>query len=304
MTVDLSVDICGVRLKNPVIAASGTFGYGEDLRDFFDPSCLGGIATKGISRLPREGNPTPRIWETASGMLNAIGLNNVGLEAFIAHKMPFIRQLDGTACIVNFYGNSVEDYAILADELSAVDGVDILEMNISCPNVKEGGIVFGSDPGLMREVIRETRTRCRKPLMVKLSPNVTSIAEMARVAVDAGADCLSLVNTFTGMAVNIKTRRPVLANKVGGLSGPAIKPVALRMVHEVCRAVDVPVVGMGGIMDATDALEFLMVGACAVQVGTASFVNPTAMPEIIDGVARHLEAQGMRGLGEWIGCMV
>jgi dihydroorotate dehydrogenase (NAD+) catalytic subunit len=303
MAVDLSVNFCGVRLKNPVVAASGTFGYGEDLVDFFDPAILGGLSTKGISRLPREGNATPRIWETASGMLNAIGLNNVGLEAFILRKMPFIRSLGDTACIVNFYGNTVEDYAILAEALSAVDGVDLLEMNISCPNVKEGGIVFGSDPGLMREVIRETRPRCTVPLIVKLSPNVTSIADMAKVAVEAGADALSLVNTFTGMAVSIKSRKPILANRIGGLSGPAIKPIALRMVHDVCRAVEVPVMGMGGIMTATDALEFLMVGAQAVQVGTASFVNPTAMPEMIEGIARHLESQGMSSVAEWIGCL-
>ncbi|RJO64907.1 MAG: dihydroorotate dehydrogenase [Myxococcales bacterium] len=303
MTVDLGATFCGLTLKNPIIAASGTFGYGEDMTDFFDPSLLGGIATKGISLLPKEGNRTPRIWETASGMLNAIGLNNVGLDAFIEKKMPFLRSLKGTICIVNFYGHSIPEYALLAERLSAVDGVHAVEMNISCPNVKEGGIVFGADPVLMAEVISEARKRCRLPLIVKLSPNVTSIARMAETAVAAGADALSLVNTFTGMAVDVRTRRPILANVFGGLSGPAIKPLALRMTYEVCQATKVPVIGMGGILNAMDALEFLMVGAKAVQVGTASFVNPTAMPEIIEGIERYLTKEGMRAVADWIGCL-
>jgi len=298
---DLSVDFCGIKLPNPVVAASGTFGYGEDLVDFFDPGVLGGLSTKGISLEPREGNPPIRIWETASGMLNAIGLNNVGLDVFIEKKMPFIRSLENTACIVNFYGNRIEDYVELAGKLSEVDGVDALEMNISCPNVKEGGIVFGSDPKLMNEVVLQTAKVCSLPLIVKLSPNVTNIADMAKVAVDAGADALSLVNTFTGMAVDIRTRRPILTNVIGGLSGPAIKPLALRMVHDVCKAVDVPVMGIGGIMNATDALEFMMVGATAVQVGTASFVDPTAMPDMIAEMVTILDDMGMSSINEWIG---
>lgn len=300
---DLSVKLGALTLPNPVIAASGTFGYGEDLVDFFDPRELGGIATKGISLLPRAGNDTPRIVETAQGMLNAIGLNNVGYEAFVERKLPFLRSLKPTLTIVNFYGHSIEDYATLAGKLSAAEGVDALEMNISCPNVKEGGIVFGTDPVLMREVVSEAKRRARVPLIVKLSPNVTDIAAMARVAVEAGADALSLVNTFTGMAVDLATRRPVLANGVGGLSGPAIKPVALRMTRDVCRAVNVPVIGMGGIMSARDALEFLLVGATAVQVGTASFVNPRAMPEIISGMREFLERESIPSVREWIGTL-
>ena len=303
MASDLTVTFCGLTLPNPVIAASGTFGYGEDLLDFFDPRLLGGIATKGISLLPRPGNATPRVVETAQGMLNAIGLNNVGFEAFIAKKLPFLRSLKPTATIVNFYGHSIGDYATLAAQLSAADGVDALEMNISCPNVKEGGIVFGTDPGLMREVVMESKKHCRVPLIVKLSPNVTDIGAMARVAVEAGADALSLINTFTGMAVDLGTRRPILANGVGGLSGPAIKPIALRMVRDVRRAVAVPIIGMGGIMNARDALEFMMVGADAVQVGTASFTNPLAMPQIIQGIGEFLQAEGIEKVSDWVGTL-
>ncbi len=299
----LGVTICGVDFKNPVIAASGTFGYGEDMIDFFDPGLLGGIATKGISLKPKAGNPTPRIWETASGMLNAIGLNNVGLDVFLEKKLPFLRSLSDTACIVNFYGHTVEEYAELAGRLGEVEGVDFLEMNISCPNVKEGGIVFGTDPKLMATVVSAAKKRCRVPLIVKLSPNVTDIALMAKTAVDAGADALSLVNTFTGMAVDIRRRRPILANGVGGLSGPAIKPLALRMTHAVCQAVAVPVIGMGGIMNARDALEFMLVGATAVQVGTASFVNPTAMPDMLTEMGALLAEQGVDNLCDWIGTL-
>jgi len=306
--VDLSTELKfehypTIKLKNPIMAASGTFGYGQDMTDFFDPALLGGIATKGISLEPREGNPPIRICETASGMLNAIGLNNVGLEAFIEHKMPFIRKMDKTACLVNFYGNCIEDYVTLAGKLSEVDGVDALEMNISCPNVKEGGIVFGSDPVIMKEVVSATRANCKKPLIVKLSPNVTNIAQMANVAVDAGADGLSLINTLTGMAIDINTKRPVLANVIGGLSGPAIKPIALRMTHEVCKSVDVPVIAMGGISTPTDALEFMLAGAVALQVGTASFTNPNAMTEMITGIENILEEKNIATLKEWIGTL-
>ncbi len=301
--VKLAVDCFGLTLKNPIIAASGTFGYGEDLSDFFDPALLGGIATKGISLQPKAGNPTPRIWETPSGMLNAIGLNNVGLDVFVEKKLPFLKSLTETACIVNFYGHTVAEYAELAEKLSSVDGVDALEMNISCPNVREGGIVFGTDPKQMAEVVAEAKKFCKVPLIVKLSPNVTDIAMMAKTAVDAGADALSLVNTFTGMAVNIRNRRPILANIIGGLSGPAIKPLALRMTHDVCRAVSVPVIGMGGIMTAQDALEFMLVGACAVQVGTASFVNPTAMAEMPGGMQALLAEMGVSDINDWIGAI-
>lgn len=302
--VSLGVELCGLRLKNPVIAASGTFGYGEDMTGFFDPGILGGIATKGISLEPRPGNPPVRICETPCGMLNAIGLNNVGLEAFAGEKLPFLKSLESSAVIVNFYGRTIEEYAELSEKLSALDGVDALEMNISCPNVKQGGSAFGADEGIMREVVGETRGRSRAPLIVKLSPNVSDIARMAAVAVEAGADAVSLVNTFTGMAVDLKSRRPVLANGVGGLSGPAIKPLALRMVRDVCRAVEVPVIGMGGISNAGDALEFLMVGARAVQVGSANFVNPLAMPEIIAGMEEWLAAEGIHDINDWIGSLI
>ncbi len=303
MGVDLSIDFAGIHLKNPVLAASGTFGYGADMTDFFDPGLLGGIATKGISLLPRAGNPPVRIAETASGMLNAIGLNNVGLDAFIADKMPFLRSLDDTITVVNFYGNCIEDYVELTRRLSDVEGVDLLEMNISCPNVKEGGIAFGTDESMLREVVSACAAVRRVPLMVKLSPNVTDIVRMARIAENAGADALSLVNTFTGMAVDVQSRSYVLHNRIGGLSGPAIKPLALRMVHDVCRAVTIPVMGMGGILNAEDALEFLLVGARAVQVGTASFVCPTAMPEMIHGMETFLENRGVASVGDWIGSL-
>ncbi len=303
MGVDLSIDFAGIHLKNPVLAASGTFGYGADMTDFFDPGLLGGIATKGISLLSRAGNLPVRIAETASGMLNAIGLNNVGLDAFIADKMPFLRSLDDTITVVNFYGNCIEDYVELTRRLSDVEGVDLLEMNISCPNVKEGGIAFGTDEGMLREVVSACAAVRRVPLMVKLSPNVTDIVRMARIAENAGADALSLVNTFTGMAVDVQSRSYVLHNRIGGLSGPAIKPLALRMVHDVCRAVTIPVMGMGGILNAEDALEFLLVGARAVQVGTASFVCPTAMPEMIHGMETFLENRGVASVGDWIGSL-
>lgn len=300
---DCSTTFCGLRLRNPVIAASGTFGYGEDLIDYFDPGRLGGIVTKGISLNPKEGNPTPRICETASGMLNAIGLNNVGLQAFIERKMPFLRTLTETLCLVNFYGATVEEYALLADRLSDVPGVHALEMNVSCPNVSRGGIVFGTDPEALTAVVRAARARCRVPLIVKLSPNVTNIAAMARAAVEAGADALSLVNTYTGMAVDLRSRKPVLANRVGGLSGPAIKPLALKALYDVVRAVKVPVIGMGGILNARDALEFMMVGACAVQVGTATFLDPAALSKLIDDLPAALTDLGLSRLSDFIGTM-
>ncbi len=299
--VDISTEIAGVKFKNPVIAASGTFGYGEDMKEFFDPGLLGGISTKGLSLKPRMGNRPQRIAECSAGMLNAIGLNNVGVDKFISDKMPFIRSLKDTVCIANFFGSTPGEYAELAARLSEVEGVHMLEMNISCPNVKEGGIQFGVDPKLAAEVVALSRRATRLPLIVKLSPNVTDIALMAEHVVDAGADAISLVNTFTGMAVDVNTRRPVLSNVVGGLSGPAIKPVALRMTWQVCRRVKVPVIGMGGISTPEDALEFMLVGACAVQVGTASFINPYAMPEMVDGIRAFLAERGIPSLKDWIG---
>lgn len=301
--IDITTDICGTRLQNPIIAASGTFGYGEDMLDFFSPALLGGIATKGISLLPREGNETPRIAETPCGMLNAIGLNNVGLARFLEEKLPFLNTLTETATIVNFYGNRIEDYAELSEKLSLAQGVDLLEMNVSCPNVKEGGIAFGTDEAMLNEVVSACREKATKPLIVKLSPNVTNIAKMAEVAVSSGADAISLINTLTGLAVDIERRKPILANVIGGVSGPCIKPVALRMVWEVANAVEVPVIGMGGITTVTDALEFLMVGASAVQIGTASFIHPNRMAEIVHSLPEALQKLGVSNLSEWIGSL-
>jgi len=278
---DLSVDIGGLKLKNPVITASGTFGYGTELTPFFDPSLLGAIIVKGLSLEPMPGNPPPRITETPCGMLNAIGLANIGIEAFIAEKLPL---LDALPIITNIYGHSLKDYAELSRRIETVDGIDAVEINISCPNVEKGGMVFGTDPDTAAAVTHEVVQNTTKPVIVKLTPNVTDITAIARAVEAAGATAISAVNTFLGMAVDIATRRPKLANVVGGLSGPAIRPMALYLVHKVVRAVNIPVIGLGGIVDYKDALEFLIVGARAVQVGTASFVNPRAAIEIVDGL--------------------
>lgn len=277
---DLSVEVAGLKLRNPIMPASGTFGYGEEYAPYLDLNGIGAIVTKGLSLRPKAGNPTPRICETVSGMLNAIGLQNVGVETFVKHKMPFLRQVD-TPVIVNFFGNTADEYADVAARLDDVDGVDALEMNISCPNVKHGGIVFGTDPKAVEAVVGQVRKQTTKPLIVKLTPNVTDIRVTALAAVGAGADALSLINTLTGMSVDVKTRRARLANTIGGLSGPAIRPIAVRLVHQVVQTVDVPVIGIGGISSAADALEFLIVGASAVQVGTANFVTPNAMETIL-----------------------
>ncbi|MBF0170152.1 MAG: dihydroorotate dehydrogenase, partial [Nitrospinae bacterium] len=269
---DLSVNFAGIRLKNPVVGASGTFGYGLLYDEFYPVEKLGGFCSKGLSLKPKAGNPTPRIAETPAGMLNAIGLQNIGLEKFVSQKMPKLRQRD-TAVIVNFFGNTVEEYAELAGRLDEVEGVHGLEMNISCPNVKEGGIAFGSDMALTRRVVAACRAATKLPLIVKLSPNVTDITLFAKVCEEEGADGLSVINTLLGMAIDIKGRRPLLANVTGGLSGPAIKPVALRMVWQCYKAVSIPIFGLGGIAQASDAVEFLMAGATAVQVGTHNFVD-------------------------------
>lgn len=285
--MDLSVKIGDLELKNPVMTASGTFGYGEEYAEFYDLSRLGAVVVKGLSITPKEGNPPPRIVETASGMLNAIGLQNIGIERFIHEKMPFLRTYD-TKVIVNFFGDSIDEYVAAAARLSGVDGVHGLEMNISCPNKQAGWCIFGTDPRVTSEVVGKVREATRLPLIVKLSPNVTDISVIARAAVDAGADALSVINTLTGMAIDIGTRRPKLANRTGGLSGPAIKPVAIRMVYEVYKAVKVPIIGMGGIMTAEDALEFLIAGATAVAVGTANFISPTAAVDILEGISAFL----------------
>jgi dihydroorotate dehydrogenase (NAD+) catalytic subunit len=299
---DLRVNVGGIRMANPVMTASGTFGYGAEFQDFVDLNRLGAIIVKGLSLNPARGNPPPRIVETPCGMLNAIGLENVGLEAFLGEKMPFLRTLT-VPVIVNLYGRSIDEYAELAARLDDHDGIAGLEINISCPNVRAGGVAFGVDPDAAAQVVSAVRRHTHRTVMVKLSPNVTDIVAIARRVEDAGADAVSLINTLTGMAVDINTRRPRLANITGGLSGPAIRPVALRMVWQVASAIRIPVVGIGGIMSAEDALAFLIVGATAVQVGTANFVNPSATVAIIDGIAAYLEEQGMAGIETLIGSL-
>ncbi len=296
----LSVKIASLVLKNPVITASGTFGYGEEYSEFLDLNKLGAIVVKGLSITPKKGNPPPRIIETASGMLNAIGLQNIGIKAFVNEKLPYLRQFD-TVVIVNFFGDSVLEYVKAAETLSNVDGIHALEMNVSCPNKEAGWCIFGTDPATLRHVVSEVRKVTTLPLIVKLSPNVADIALMAKVAEDSGADAVSLINTLTGMCIDIRTRKPMLANITGGLSGPAIKPVAVRMVWEACKAVKIPVIGMGGVMNFRDALEFLIVGAKAVAVGTANFINPLSTIEIIKGIEDFLSEEGIWDINKIIG---
>ena len=297
---DLSVDVGGIPMANPVMTASGTFGYGVEFANLVDLNRLGAIIVKGLSLAPAPGNPPPRIVETPCGMLNAIGLENVGVEAFVAEKLPFLRTL-AVPVIVNLYGRRLEEYAALASRLEAADGIAGFEINISCPNVRQGGVAFGVDGDAAAQVVAAVRRETGRPLMVKLSPNVTDIAAIARRVEAAGADAVSLINTITGMAIDVATRRPRLANVTGGLSGPAIRPVALRMVWQVARAVGIPVVGIGGIVTAGDALEFLIAGATAVQVGTANFINPAVTVEIVDGIADYLRTHHMARIGELIG---
>jgi dihydroorotate dehydrogenase (NAD+) catalytic subunit len=297
---NLAVEIAGLKLGNPVMTASGTFGYGEEYAEFIDLNRLGAIVVKGLSVVSRPGNPIPRIVETPSGMLNAIGLQNIGIKTFINDKMPFLRQFN-TPVIVNFFGDNVGEFEQAAEELSGVEGIHGLEMNISCPNKQAGWSVFGTDPAIMSEVVTAVRKKTKLPLIVKLSPNVTSICTMARIAEDSGADAVSLINTLTGMVIDVRSRKPVLANRIGGLSGPAIRPVAVRMVWEVCSVVKIPVIGIGGIMCANDALEFLIAGAKGVQVGTASFVNPLATIQIVEGLESFLAEEGISDISDIIG---
>lgn len=299
---NLAVEIAGIKFKNPVMPASGTFGYGQEYAPYIDLNQLGAVVTKGLSLNPKAGNNTPRTCETVSGMLNAIGLQNVGVDAFIRDKMPFLEQYDAPI-IVNFFGSTQDEYGEVAARLNDVPGVAALEMNISCPNVKHGGIVFGTDPKAAAAVISLVRKRTSKPLIVKLTPNVTDIQILARAAEDAGADVLSLINTLTGMAVDVKTRKPRLANTIGGLSGPAIRPIAVRLVHQVVQAVQIPVIGVGGISRAMDALEFLIVGARAVQVGTANFVDPQAMATIIADLEEFCRDEGITDINDLIGSL-
>lgn len=280
---DLRVQFCGIELRNPVIAASGTFGYGVEFEDIVSLKTIGAFVTKGLSREPMAGNPPPRIIETAAGMLNAIGLQNMGVAAFIQQKLPAVRKLPCPA-IANVFGGCLDDYCEVIQSLNAVEGIAAYELNASCPNTQHGGMVFGTDATSLRELVVRAKSLARRPLIVKLSPNVTSIAEMARAAEDAGADALSLVNTFLGVSIDAKTRRPRLANITGGLSGPAIKPLALRMVYHASRAVSIPVLGMGGITTPEDAIEFMLAGATAVQVGTASYADPRAVERIATGM--------------------
>lgn len=295
------VTLAGVKLKNPVMTASGTFGSGMEYGEFFDLSRLGAVVTKGVADHPWPGNPTPRIVETASGMMNAIGLQNPGIDVFTARDLPFLQKYD-TKIIVNVCGHSTEEYLNVVDRL-ADEKVDMLEINISCPNVKEGGIAFGTNPKSIEAITAEVKKHARQPVIMKLSPNVTDIKECAKAAESGGADVISLINTLTGMKIDIERRAFALANRTGGLSGPAIKPVALRMVYEAAHAVSIPVIGMGGIASASDAIEFLMAGASAVSVGTASFHNPYAAVLIADGIEAFLESHGVADVRDIIGCV-
>jgi len=283
----MGIRIGSLKLKNPVMTASGTFGYGEEYTPYVDLNKLGAIVVKGLSLKPRLGNPPPRIIETAGGMLNAVGLQNIGVKVFLEEKLPFLRQYD-VSVIANIYGETFEEYREVAGALRSAKGLHALEINISCPNVKNGGVSFGTDPKTAAKVTAMVKDETSLPVIVKLTPNVTDIAAIARAVEKAGADAVSLINTLTGMAIDIKTRKPCLKNIIGGLSGPAIKPIALRMVWQVVQEVSIPVIGIGGIMTAEDALEFLIVGAVAVQVGTANFVNPLATMEILEGIRQYL----------------
>lgn len=302
LTPDLTTNIGGVSLKNPVMTASGTFGYGREYSLMVDLSRLGAIVVKGLSLHPAMGNPPPRIAETPCGMLNAIGLENVGIDVFAEKKLPFLKTL-GTPTWVNIYGKTIEEYAELARKVEDIEGISGIELNISCPNVKTGGIAFGVDPMMAYAVVQAVRKKTTRPLMVKLSPNVTDITEIARPAIDAGADALSLINTITGMAINIHSRHSRIANITGGLSGPAIKPVALRMVWQVAQMSTVPVVGIGGISSAEDALEFIIAGASAVQIGTANFIDPAVSIKIVDGIADYMIDHGISRITELIGSL-
>jgi dihydroorotate dehydrogenase (NAD+) catalytic subunit len=290
---DMRVSVAGVELGSPVIAASGTFGYGVEFEDIVALDHIGAFVTKGLSREPMLGNPAPRIIETAAGMINAIGLQNMGVRAFIAEKMPKLRQIPGAVVIANVFGFTVADCLEVIHALNDAPGIAMYELNASCPNTSHGGMVFGTDPTLLGDLVAACRAVSKRPLMVKLSPNVTSIADMATVAAGAGADAISLVNTFLALAIDVETRRPRIANVTGGLSGPAIKPIAVRMVRDVAQAVRIPVVGMGGILKDEDAVEFMLAGATAVQVGTASYADPRAVENIANGLKRWCASHGV-----------
>ncbi len=300
--IDMSVSVCGVRFKNPIIAASGTYGFGTEYEPLYPLSVLGGVSLKGMTLLPREGNDGIRIAETPMGMLNCVGLQNPGVEYFIKHYLPLIKDSD-CVLIANIAGNTIQEYCAMADRL-AETAVDMLEMNISCPNVKKGGVQFGTRPELVKEITAEVKKHARQPLIVKLSPNVTDIKETALAAQEGGADGISLINTITGMSINAKTRRPLLGNIVGGLSGPCVKPVALRMVYECSKTVQIPIIGMGGINSGEDAAEFMLAGAAAVMVGTANIADPLACPRIIKELENFGEQNGLEKISELTGGLI
>ena len=299
--MNLSVSLAGVTLKNPVMTASGTFGSGEEYSEFFDLGRLGAVVTKGVANVPWPGNPTPRVAETCGGMLNAIGLQNPGIDVFVNRDIPFLKKFD-TRIIVNVCGKTTEDYEEVVERL-AEEPVDLLEINISCPNVKEGGIAFGQDPRAAEAITRAVKKKAKQPVIMKLSPNVTSIGDMARAVEAGGADAVSLINTLTGMKIDVHKRTFVLANKTGGLSGPAVKPVAVRMVYEAAHAVSLPVIGMGGIACGEDALEFILAGARAVSVGTATFHDPRAALKVADGIRAYMERYGVEDINELVGAV-
>lgn len=301
---DLSLNVAGIALKNPVIAASGTFGYGVEFDDIVHLNKLGGIIVKGLSREPMTGNPPPRLWETAAGMLNAIGLQNLGARAFIEEKLPLLRKMKDVVVFANVFGYTREDFETTIQILNDGEGIAAYELNVSCPNTEQGGMQFGSDPRLLDEVVRKAKRVSARPLIVKLSPNVTSIAQMAYVAQEAGADALSLVNTFVAMAIDVETRKPRIANITAGLSGPAIKPIALRMVYDAAHAVRIPIIGMGGISKGEDVIEYLLAGATAVQIGTASYWDPCATERIVDELGKWCSAHEIVRLGDLTGGML
>ncbi|OUQ28708.1 dihydroorotate dehydrogenase B catalytic subunit [Lachnoclostridium sp. An131] len=301
MEYKTSVNLAGVELKNPVMTASGTFGSSAEYGEFYDLGCLGAVVTKGVANVPWPGNPVPRIAETKSGMLNAIGLQNPGIDVFIKRDIPLLKQYD-TKIIVNVCGKTTEDYCEVVERLSD-QPVDMLEINVSCPNVKEGGIAFGQKPEALEAITKEVKRHAKQPVIMKLSPNVTDIAEMARAAEAGGADVLSLINTITGMKIDIHKRAFAIANKTGGLSGPAVKPVAVRMVYQAAQAVSLPIIGMGGIMNGEDAMEFILAGATAVSVGTANFANPFAAKETAEGILDYMKKYQVEDIRELIGAV-
>jgi dihydroorotate dehydrogenase (NAD+) catalytic subunit len=302
--LDLSVSVAGVLLKNPIIAASGTFGYGVEFEDVVHLTKLGGFVVKGLSREPMIGNPPPRLWETAAGMLNSIGLQNIGASAFLAEKLPKLQRIKNIVVLANVFGNTREDYERTIEILNDGEGIAAYELNVSCPNTSEGGLQFGSDPRFLDEVVTSAKRVALRPLIVKLSPNVTSIAQMAHIAEESGADAISLVNTFVAMAIDADTRKPRIANVTAGLSGPAIKPIALRMVYDAAQAVKIPVIGIGGISTAADVVEFMLAGATAVQIGTASYWDPCATEKIVDELERWCQDRSVTRLADLTGGLI